>query len=137
MRRSFTLLEAIIAAALLATLAASAVSGLSTITAGAERAEQRVDVGALSMAVDTLLDNPMAYKVPLLDDGAAWDGRTVVWPDAPGRRITVRRLVRDWSVRPDQQRRCAWLIFESDGAAVARWLPLREPRPEQAPEFAR
>ena len=133
MRRSFTLLETVTAAALLAMLAASSIGALRSITLVADRAGAAVDVGALSLIVDELLADPEAHGLPQPADGAAWHELTARHPEHPAE-ITIRRAVSEMTGAPTRDapaRRHTWLSFESQGAAVARWLPL--PELEQAP----
>lgn len=133
MTRSFTLLETVVAAALLAMLAASAISAIRSITLAADRAGETVDVGALSLIVDDLLADPPEHGLPQLADGAAWHGLVVRHPEHPAQ-ITIRRTAPQHmaaTMPGAPPRRHAWLIFESGGAAVVRWLPL--PDEEQTP----
>lgn len=128
MKRSFTLLETVVAAALLAMLAASAISALRSITLAADRAGETIDVGAFSLIVDDLLADPAGYGLPQLADGAAWDGLVVRHPEHAAE-ITIRRTAPQYlsaTMPGAPPRRHAWLIFESRGAAVVRWLPLPE-----------
>ena len=136
MSKAFTLLETTISAALLAALAASTMSGMRAIAASATRASDHFDVGALSLAVDTVLDEPEVHGLPSLEAPGAWDGLAIAWPGATARTITIRSVACQWA--PEGRRGpSAWLIFESDGAAVARWRLLQTPAAEPSMEAAR
>lgn len=134
MSRSFTLLETVVATALLAMLAASALSALQSISRAADRAAGLIDIGAFSRIVDDLLADPGAHGLPELADGAAWHNRRAQHPEH-GADILIRRTAPESlpvMTAASGTRRHAWLIFETEGAAVARWLPLPAPK-EPAP----
>jgi prepilin-type N-terminal cleavage/methylation domain-containing protein len=134
--RGLTLLEVLLASAILATLAVACVPLLhESLTALVEPPEPTFDLNELADVADQFLADPtrfgMADSRQLLEQGSV----TITWPASKGDHedetviphlppINVRCLLAD-----DSKVDHAWALFECDGQTIARWIamPHKEP----------
>ena len=131
--RGLTLLEVLIATALLAVMAAACVP----VMAQAMRAlafddsEHELEIDDLARFADALLVNPESFglKGPheLLDSREAqleWPADLLPGRSAPIVPVQVRVLRNADASEADH----AWLVFECDGVVVHRWLEIPAPK---------
>lgn len=114
-QRGVTLVEVLAAAVLLAV----SVAALLPVLRDAHGVNAADDSGervfALARAADRIMEGLEEEGVEALL-GAT---QRVAWPGDPGRVVVVRA-----EARAREGRRWAWVVFEGDGVAVARWAPL-------------
>ena len=114
-RRGLTLLEVVLATALLAMAAVGVASAVSAITPSAERRD--ANPGELTGIVDAALRDPVRSG---LDPAAiAASGRGVLRVDE----ITIEVTLESRSGRG------AWMVFHLGDQHVARWVRVPEVRP--------
>ena len=125
-RHGLTLIETLLATALLALLASTCVPVLAEALAALRVQAPGIDIVELGLAADTLLENPESHGLAtILDD----DSNAVVevpWPtigiestgpvDMP---ITVRAM----SPAPESAEH-TWIVFSCDDTFVIRWRKL-------------
>jgi len=136
--RGLTLLETVIAAALLAVLGATGASLLVDARQRIDRPAPKVSVHDLSMLAAALVNDPsgVGLGASIADVG---ERTTLQWPDAfeaPGAPAVTLRFVASKgfaATGEDQERaaRRAWLVLECAGVTTARWVEL--PDEEDAP----
>ncbi len=123
-RRGLTLLEVLLATAMLALLAASTTPLMVQARASLEH-EDSADVHVdLDTFADTLLDDPAAYGI---DDIHVFDHVTIDWPESPDATpIIVKRLNAS-----DETVEFAWLAVQWRDSFVLRRL--QEPSEDKMP----
>ncbi|MFI4883199.1 MAG: prepilin-type N-terminal cleavage/methylation domain-containing protein [Phycisphaerales bacterium JB064] len=114
-RRGLTLLEVVLATALLALAATGVASAVSSITRPTE--ESHADFSQLATIVDEVLRNPALFK---------FDSTTIV---ANGRGTLELDGATIQIVLKTRSGRGAWLEFVQGNQRIARWVRVPEERP--------
>ena len=114
-RRGLTLLEVVLAIALLALAATGVASAISSITRPVEGAH--ADMHALAVAVDEVLRDPTRYQFD--STAIVANGRGTLELDG----ATIRIVLKTRSGRG------AWLEFVQSDQRIARWVRVPEERP--------
>ncbi len=131
MNRGLTLIEVVVSAVLLAIVGATCASFLRDAARDASTARsttQHEAVRDLGEAANAILVSQPALAGRLLEQ----HGRlTLDWPDATDRREVIVSVGSMHEAEPGAPEPShAWLIFEAEGVAVARWVRLPTRRPE-------
>ncbi|MEQ8845667.1 MAG: prepilin-type N-terminal cleavage/methylation domain-containing protein [Phycisphaerales bacterium] len=114
-RRGLTLLEVVLATALLALAATGVASAVSSITRPVEG--PRADVRELAAIIDEVLRDPARYELDATAIVASGRGALVL--DDATIQITLKTL----------SGRGAWLEFAQGDQRIARWVRVPEARP--------
>lgn len=114
-RRGLTLLEVVLATALLAMAATGVASAVSSITRPVEG--PRADMRELAAIIDDLLREPARYELDATAIVASGRGTLVL--DEATIQITLKT----------RSGRGAWLEFAQGGQRIARWVRVPEERP--------
>jgi hypothetical protein len=138
-RRALTLLETLIASAILATLAGACVpllsAALHALAPGESNGDDQQSRSAIDLArlADTFMRNPGAepFGVKNLPTQLTNGDLEVRWPkdfsEGARPRVTAHAL-RSCSAKPDH----LWIVFECQGQKVMRYLELPKPKKEQS-----
>ncbi|NRA57220.1 MAG: prepilin-type N-terminal cleavage/methylation domain-containing protein [Phycisphaerales bacterium] len=114
-RRGLTLLEVVLAVALLALAAGGVASAVSAIVQPADRIPP--NPGMLAATVDEVLRNPERHEFDAIEVTSS--GRGVLRVDGVAIEVTLKA----------RSGRGAWLEFSRRDQQIARWVRVPEPRP--------
>jgi type II secretory pathway component PulJ len=118
--RGLTLLETLLAAALLSLLALATTSVLRDAAPQSSRPARAADLAALSRFAEEFMANPARELNGESDLAFVSNGTSTS-------EVTIRSVKVNTIERPHE-----WLVFEQDGAWIIRWRPLEEA--ENAPQ---
>ena len=126
-RRGLSLLEVMLAAALLALITATCLPAVVRAAAALDTgdAEPTVSRAELARLADALIEAPAAFGLETLPTSDVFE---VAWPEAPGRPLVSARRHRAASTIDDGR---AWLVLTCGDATVCRWLPPPETSDEE------
>ena len=151
-QRGLTLLEVLIASAILALLAAASVPLLHEALGDLAEPVPQLELGDLSVLADRFMKAPSEFGFADITEVLARSQVSIAWPPHPrhefandagappgnaeadyeepllehaGLEVTIR------CIRPDDSGiDHAWIVFECDGQCVSRWVSLSNPRKE-------
>lgn len=120
-RRALTLVEVLVATALLAVLVATLLPFAVRASRSLSPRPAPVDMDALSGFADAVMSNPGAFQIADLN---VVEQTTIAWPGSTTREVTIRR-VSPAELSDDEPYVLPhrWLAFTCEDVTVLRWVP--------------